>query len=713
MKRFFIILIYCILYANQILAQTDSLGIAVAVMPEDSLKINALIELSEMQKKTDVEQAVQTSDAAAELSKKTRNPKKEALALKNSGNFRYSAGDYPAAYAYYQQSLEIFKNINDQKGTSILLRNIGSVFHQQGNYEQALSYFNESLSIREKIGDKAGIAALYNAIGLLYMEQGESTLADAATYFRKSMGMYRALGQSAGVASTYYSLGALFSRQNNTDSALFYYQNYLSLADELKNDVLKSKAHYALGAAYTKIENYTKADIHITQAINYCLSTSNTFDLAGSYFTAGELYFHQKKFATAEQFAKKSYETAEKIGAIIHLKNAAELLQKLAQLRGDYKEALLYSDIYIQLKDSLLNANLTESIAKFQMQLDFNNMLKEKELNVQKRDLEHKARLQQQKIYTVSSVVALLLAIGMIGFVLKSLKTKKTANKILTEKNAQILFQNEAIQQKSEEIRQQNEEISKQHKEIVDSINYAKRIQQAILPTEHILSEMISEHFVFFKPRDIVSGDFYWAKQIKNYTICAVADCTGHGVPGAFMSMLGTSFLNEIVTSRSMDSSGEILDKLRNKVKKSLNQTGADGEQKDGMDISFVIIDNETYELDFAGAYNSLYILRNNKIYTLNADRQPIGIFIKEIPFTSRKFKLEKGDCIYALTDGYIDQFGGTDGSKFKIKRFKDLLLQIYTKPMSEQIEILDSIFTEWKQNMDQIDDVLVFAVKM
>ncbi len=262
------------------------------------------------------------------------------------------------------------------------------------------------------------------------------------------------------------------------------------------------------------------------------------------------------------------------------------------------------------------------------------------------------------------------------------------------------------------------QEITSQKEEIIASINYAKKIQKAVLPSKELADKILNEQFVFFKPRDIVSGDFYWIKQIMNFSIVVTADCTGHGVPGAFLSMLGSSFLNEIVTKQRLDNPGEMQDKLRNKIKKSLNQTGQKREQKDGMDMSLYIVDNETRELQFSGAYNPIYIVReeNNdkELIQLSADRQPIGIYTKETKFSTQKFQLQENDCVYSFTDGFADQFGGNSGfTKYKSKRFKELLLKVSSKSMIEQKEILDKEFYEWKGNTGQLDDILVIGVRV
>ncbi len=299
------------------------------------------------------------------------------------------------------------------------------------------------------------------------------------------------------------------------------------------------------------------------------------------------------------------------------------------------------------------------------------------------------------------------------------LKAVQKERKILEDT---VKERTEEIEESKEDIESQRDILYKQKQEIVDSINYAQRIQAAVLPSDEFMQEVLKEHFVFFKPRDIVSGDFYWIKKIKKFSFVVAADCTGHGVPGAFMSMLGSSFLNEIVTSRTLDSAGELLNRLRNKVKKSLHQKGAEGEQKDGMDLSLMIIDWETLEMQFAGAYNSIFIIRKKEdttseepyeLFKLKADRQPIGIYIREKNFTNHTFQLQKGDTIYALSDGYVDQFGGDTGGKFKSRRFQAMLLSFQDKTMEEQKHILGRTFTKWKRDTEQIDDVLIIGIRI
>jgi len=289
----------------------------------------------------------------------------------------------------------------------------------------------------------------------------------------------------------------------------------------------------------------------------------------------------------------------------------------------------------------------------------------------------------------------------------------------------------EIIQKRTIEIRKQKEEIEVQHEEIKDSINYAQRIQQAVLPSENYLNKILNDYFILFKPKDVVSGDFYWATTINEYVIITAADCTGHGVPGAFMSMLGTSFLNEIVRNTKILKANEILVELRKLIIDALNQTGKEGEQKDGMDISLCTINTNTNEVQWAGANNPLYIVRKNELkidhcsiklfesdskinlYEVKPDKMPIAIYLNMDSFENKVFNLEKGDKLYMFSDGYVDQFGGAKGKKFMSKSFKKLLLENANKPMLEQKEILSQTFEKWKENVEQVDDVVVLGIEI
>jgi serine phosphatase RsbU (regulator of sigma subunit) len=265
-----------------------------------------------------------------------------------------------------------------------------------------------------------------------------------------------------------------------------------------------------------------------------------------------------------------------------------------------------------------------------------------------------------------------------------------------------------------DQVSKQKDEIYLQKKEITDSINYAQRIQKAVLPSDDLINSLLPEHFVFFRPRDIVSGDYYWLAQVDNKTIVVVADCTGHGVPGAFMSMLGISLLNQMVNLHKEFNAGWILDELRKQVKKSLRQNEVNSESKDGMDLALMIFDFNRNELEYAGAHNPLYIIHNENLIEIKPDKMPIGIYVdEEKNFTSNTFHFEKGDMFYAFSDGFVDQFGGYNSKKFMTKKFKELILNIHNYPVNKQYEIFEKTLIEWKGDNEQTDDITVLGIKI
>ncbi|MFP4024634.1 MAG: SpoIIE family protein phosphatase [Thiohalospira sp.] len=310
--------------------------------------------------------------------------------------------------------------------------------------------------------------------------------------------------------------------------------------------------------------------------------------------------------------------------------------------------------------------------------------------------------------YIIYFILAILIIVAIVKIYTRRLELEKIRlEQIVKERTEEVVKQ-------KEEIEKQRDEIADKNRSITDSIEYASRIQTAVLPSDDFAKNILPEHFILFRPRDIVSGDFYWMTKKDNLLVLIAADCTGHGVPGAFMSMLGVSFLNEIVNRHEITTASAILNQLRTDVKKTLGQEGKEGEAKDGMDLALCIVDLEKMKLQFAGAYNPLYLFRNNELIEIKADRMPIGIYVKEKEsFTNHELDLKKGDVFYIFSDGYQDQFGGEDGSKFKTKNFKILLSEIHTKPMAEQRKILNKTIDQWRGKWEQVDDIILMGVRV
>jgi serine phosphatase RsbU (regulator of sigma subunit)/CHASE3 domain sensor protein len=280
---------------------------------------------------------------------------------------------------------------------------------------------------------------------------------------------------------------------------------------------------------------------------------------------------------------------------------------------------------------------------------------------------------------------------------------------------AKVIERTEEVVRQKEEIETKNQELEVLYKHVTDSIKYAKRIQEAILPPDSLVKRVLPNSFVLYKPKDIVSGDFYWIDEKDGKTMFAAVDCTGHGVPGAFMSIVGYNILKHSVNNNNFTTPALILDALNEGVSETLHHGHEESNAKDGMDLSFCTIDYKKMELQYAGAFNPLYIIREGELLQTKADKFPIGLFLGEEKkkFTNHTFKLQHGDVIYIFSDGYADQFGGPNGKKFMANHFRDLLLGVHKFPIDKQKEILNKTIEEWRGPLDQVDDILVIGVKI
>ncbi len=733
---FFILILFPITTYSQTNSTIDSLVNVVKTQAEDTTKVNNLNSLCEGFK-SNPDTAEYYGNLALLAAQRLGFGKGEALAYKNLGNIYYRQSNYTKAYELYNKSLAVYEKLNDKQGIAIIVRNLGSIYHQQGNYNKALEYFFRSLNARIEIDDKKGIANLYNAIGLVFLEQVDEDQTSlqglkqsneftnkALEYFDKALEMYKKLEDNVGIAQTYYRISTIYKRKQKQDDieklltiykndtaafksskiflkkALEYSQKFKDLSEKIGDVRLLAEANSSMGDIYLDSEEYSKALQCFNKSLELYQSINSQAGLANSYFSLGKYYSSQKQALKSIPFYTKALQISKEIQVLAIGRNSALSLYQNYKLLGDYKNALNFYETHIELKDSLVNEEKKNEIAKLEMNMEFQQQLKQKEMEQQKVNFENEEELKRQRLLSYFFIVAFLLMIGLAFVIYRSYKSKQKANLILEEKNEEILQQ-------------------KQH--IMDSIVYAKRIQDAVLPPEEFISHNFHEHFVLFKPRDIVSGDFYWAAKNNNLSIIAAADSTGHGVPGAFMSMLGISLLNEIVNREEAQNlkANEVLNELRSYIKKSLRQTGKEDEAQDGMDIALCIFDYENYTLQYAGAYNPLLLIRNKEMIQYKGDRMPIGIYYREKgSFTNHKVNLQKGDQIYIFSDGFIDQFGGNEGEKFLTKRFKNLLLENSDKSMIDQKHLLLEAYENWTnpnegKEFEQLDDILIIGIKV
>ncbi len=379
---------------------------------------------------------------------------------------------------------------------------------------------------------------------------------------------------------------------------------------------------------------------------------------------------------------------------------------------NDSREAYDLYEMANAVKDSIFNEERSRHIDEYSIL--YETQKKEKEIVLQKADIERKnADLRQQKILSqalTGGIVVLAIFAGLIVFAY--IQKRKINLKILQQKQ-EIEGKNRQLDLRNEEIETQRDLLFKQNQEITENIEYAKRIQTALLPSNEILDKHLKEHFVLYLPKNIVSGDFYWVKTVEQYTLVVVADCTGHAVSGAFMSILGISLLNEVVKEGVIDPA-MLLKRLRTSIKTTLRQTNNPYDTRDGMDMALCIIDRNKKKLYYSGAFIPLIVIKGNEIFEYSPDKMPIGIFpVEKEAFTNHTIDLDGTECIYMFSDGFYDQFGGANFKKFKRENLQLALLENHKLPMDEQREILTQRFEDWKGEIHQFDDVLVMGFRV
>lgn len=561
-----------------------------------------------------------------------------------------------------------------------LLNRLAQVYLKT-NAQKSLDYAEESYKLAKKMNNEKLKANALNMIGTAYFKQKKYR--SAIKYYEKELAIRKKLHQKYAQIKVKYNLAVSYQSSGKEKKAIELYKEVLSYSKKKKYSELTKKAYESIIQVYVSEKDYKNAFLYLQGYYNYKNNISTNY-------TKEKISLLETQFEENEKELNKKADRLNEIDSVLNI-----LLIE--------KSTLVEETI---VKGQKINKLATDTIEKA------------KEIKIQKEEVKRREQwLLGALIFIAVVLIFSFLLTWMYRRMKKAYKLLAIQNKEILEKNEEIKAQSELIKTQSDKLAEQHQITLKQKQEIIDSINYAKRIQQAIFPTKEYIDKILNEHFILFKPRDIVSGDFYWMKKIKNFIIVVAADSTGHGVPGAFMSMLGVSFLNEIVSAKSLDNAGEILNRLRDKVKKSLHQTDVNSASQDGMDVAFYIINTETLELQFSGAYNPLFIVRKNKeaeLIEIKADRQPIAIYMREKDFSSYNIQLQKGDCLYTFSDGYADQFGGLKGQKFKLKNFKQILLDIYDLPMKEQKQILDDTLKNWMGDKhEQLDDILVLGVRV
>jgi len=481
----------------------------------------------------------------------------------------------------------------------------------------------------------------------------------------------------------------------------------LKIAEESgdKNEIARNLGN--IGSAYIEQENYPKALEYDFKALEIDKKIGSKDLISSLMGNIGSLYLKTGKFKYAEEYLKKAISLDDSIGAMDDLRVAEENISHLYDTTMRYQLALIYYKKSIALKDTIFSQENKKQLVRKEMNYEFDKKEAATKAENDKQQAVAAAESKKQKIIIWSVISGLLLVIVFSGFILRSLRvTRKQKNVIELQKN---------------EVLRQKEIVEKQKEKITDSITYAQRIQQSILMEESEIQNYLPESFIYFQPKDIVSGDFYWFSKLEDKIIMAAVDCTGHGVPGAFMSMIGNTLLNQIVNEKHITKPSEILDHLNLGVYEALHQQKDGALSDDGMAISLCMIDYKNREIQYAGAENPLWIVSEGQLEIIKANVHGIGgggMLAKmhdplKKGFTNNVIAIKEGMSIYLFTDGYMDQFGGLDRKKFGAQKFKEMLLNFQNLSWQKQKELIASAHTDWKGNTIQIDDVLVIGIKI
>lgn len=586
-----------------------------------------------------------------------------------------------------------------------------SIFHDYvGQYLESMTASQKSLELYIKVGDKEGEANSYNDIGVLhyYSENFET----ARDYFDKALVIYEQLKDTAGITMYYNNVANTYFDQDNLEQSIIMYKNALKY-DELMGDIEgQCIVLNNIGETYTLMGEYDQAEKILLETLVKAEQTEDPWLLTNPLMSLGELYSLTKEYHKAIKVLERNVKICEEISALPEQADNYELLYATHKANGNFEKALRYHELNRQLNDSILDLEKERQLNELEVKYQLKDKAKEIELITQEKELDHLAHIQEMddarnKLYlTITGLVAFAI---VLFFSLRNMIQKKRANEKLKE-------QNQVIQNKNEEIKSAYLQIEEKNSEIIDSINYAKRIQSAILPPNSRIEALIPDSFILYQPKDVVAGDFYWLEEKNNQILLAVADCTGHGVPGAMVSVVCNNGLNRSVREDMITDPGKILDRTRELV---LQEFGKSEEKvTDGMDIALVSLErknNQTASLQFAGAHNPLWIIRKGQkeIEEIKADKQPIGDFPNPKPYTTHSIELNKGDIFYIFTDGYADQFGGEKGKKLKTGNLKKLLSTIAHLNLADQKVKMEQFFLEWKGHLEQIDDVCFIAVRI
>ncbi|MBD3638558.1 MAG: tetratricopeptide repeat protein [Crocinitomicaceae bacterium] len=623
-----------------------------------------------------------------------------------------------SALFYYKKVIQVGLPTGMLKGISGTVNNMGNLYKTKGDFAKAVEYYTYSLKLDEKDSNYVGMGHSLNNIGTIYLNQGD--FEEARGYFLRSQSRYKLANNEKGVGIIYNNIGlsykeqAVVEKKQCNDSlahelfsfGLEYFMKSISIKEALNDVIGKAQSMNNIGTIYIHQEKFQLADSTLQATLEIQRSIGNSAMIVSTLYNLGDLYYRMGRISQAEKYYEESHQISEDLGLKKGIMNGAYGLYVVNKDFGNYERALTYFEQHIEKRDTIQSVESKKDILRHEFQYEYDKQhladslrfIKEAEMA----EIQHQNEIkkEEERRYVLYGGILVLLILG--GVIYRGYRRKKRDNELISEQKLKVEQQKSLIEQA--------------HEEIKDSITYAKRIQTAILPPSDLIKKNLNEVFVLYKPKDIVAGDFYWMESTDDAVLFAAADCTGHGVPGAMVSVVCNNALNRSVREFGLMDPGQILNKTREIVIKEFEKSKE--EVKDGMDIALCALHSPTSSrsvLKYAGANNPLWIVRkgSTEIEEIKGNKQPIGAFERSTPFESHEVELKKGDSIYIFSDGFADQFGGDKGKKFKSKNLNKLILSVQHQSLDQQRERFDEEFERWKGNLEQIDDICVIGVRI
>jgi serine phosphatase RsbU (regulator of sigma subunit) len=562
--------------------------------------------------------------------------------------------DINRTYAVAEEAWKLAVSEDYKRGIAESLRTLGYCAWQFSDYPLALERSLGALDLFRELGDKKGQADTVSSLGAVYAFMGDDE--NRLKYNLDCLRLRKETNDTEGELITMNNIGDTYMKLGDYDKALEYFSNCLRMSSA--GDHNKAIVLLNMGEVYYLLNDHASCYDHLQRSIAISKEHTYTRFMIAGYMLLGKLHTRADNTDSALSYLEQAMVIAEDIANNEFLYEIHEALAEAYEKKGDIGSAYKHFRRFHDIKEKVLNENIAGKIRNLQTHYQVQSAQKETEIER-----------------------------------LKNTELKKAY----------------------EEIEQQKNQILDKNKQITDSIHYAQRIQEVIMPSENEVKKMLKDSFIFYKPKDIVSGDFYWVEKKGSKMIIAAVDCTGHGVPGAFMSLIAHNLLNQIIKEHEITLPSEVLDHLNIGVTDTLKQSSGDSKVKDGMDIALCRLDLDEMKLNFSGANNPLYFIRNGELTEIKGDKVPIGMFIKDRfrPFTDHELSLQKGDTFYLFSDGYADQFGGEKGKKFKYRQFQSLLLSVQHYSMDGQLKIIAETLARWQGDIEQVDDILVIGVRI